>query len=372
MKNQLALFIIALIFTNIACSITYEASFKAMADSDDVVKKNIQLNNKDNVEVNPNRKGDNKNNNEFKKPEKPEFVSEDLKKIMETEYENDDNPAHFHNNKKFVELKTQIEAIEDKQDKMKEEDKDPAETTKLIELKEKLHNVIVDHNEKYQPEGFKNTKSLDSLNHRSERHAKLSKQNLSEEDIKVELDKEEKEMSKRVLPKRIVPSQESFDNGSMLKNVYGTYKMPKRAWYYSQQFDYWSYAYSYNKLLISKKIRLPTSMKELSMEYSFIFVVLSSKYNQSSHSTMAVSIAFDRIKLKEVAYTDASQYKNYGRWITHKYTLTAKLYNVPSGDHEFRIFARSPSNYPNYFNYAGYYSPYDKRSKIIMIGHPDQ
>jgi len=244
--------------------------------------------------------------------------------------------------------------------------------TKLFELKEKLQKVIEEHNEKYQPEGLENEKSLDNYNRKSERHAKLSEQKLSEEEIKIELNKEDQQISNRVLPKRNVPSQASFENGSMLKAVYGTYKMPNRAWYYAQKFNLWTHCYRASRNVFNRKVRLPTSMKELEITFEFMFVLLSSRYRYSSHSTLGVSAVFDRIKLKEVSMTDASQYRSWGRWITEKYTISAKLFNVPAGEHTFRIFIRSPSGYHNWINFAGYYSPYTVQSKLMMIGYPDQ
>jgi hypothetical protein len=396
MKNQLALFIIALIFSSIACSITYEASFKSMTDSVDAVKKNIQNNKIETFDGEVLDQVANRNNDEAQEKYSPKatrksspnntddkvmskvggskvkFVNEGIRKVMEEEKITDDNPSHMHNNKKFRELTTKIDKLEDREKNLKEEDIKPEEKHNLLELKEKLQKVIEEHNEKYQPEGFKDTKSLYDMNKKSERHGKLAEQKLSEDDIQAELSKEDKVLSNTELPKRLVPSQEAFNNGSMLKSVYGTYKMPKRAWYYAQQFNLWTGVGRYNRNIWNRQFRLPTSMKELEIQFEFIFVSLSSAYRYSSHSTNAVSVVIDRIKLKEVSFTDTSQYRGYGRWICEKYVITAKLFNVPSGDHMFRLFMRSPNGSYNAINYAGYYSPYDKRSKIMMIGHPEE
>ena len=397
MKNQLALFIIALVISSIACSITYEASFKSMTDSVDAIKKSVQNIKKISKTEPKTFKGEvlekvaNKNNekeqaayfpvhrkiveNKNRKVDTPKFASEDLTKIMndKTPYK-DDNPAHMHNNKKFMELKTKVDKLEDDQEKLKEEEIKPEAKKELLELKVKLQTVIEEHNEKYQPEGInlKNEKqSLESMSRKSERHAKLAEQNLSEENIQAELEKD-KDKDEPVLAKRLVPSQASFDNGHMMKSVYGAYKMPQRAWYYAQQFKIEAHAYRVNLNIWNRQFRLPTAMKELEITFEFNFVLFSSAYNYSSHSTNMVSFVMDRMKMKEVSITDTSQMHNFGRWLTERYTLTAKLFNVPSGDHEFKLYMRSPNNQYQYINYGGYYDSNTVKSKLIMIGHPEK
>merc|ERR1711865_413385 len=98
------------------------------------------------------------------------------------------------------------------------------------------------------------------------------------------------------------------------------------------------------------------AMKELEITFEFNLLVLSSYYNYSAHATSIVSFVVDRMKMKEVSMTDASQYGYRGRWLVERYTLTAKLFNVPSGDHQFKLFFRSGNGYYQYINYAGYYS----------------
>jgi len=401
MKNQLALFIIALVISSIACSVTYEASFKSMTDSVDAIKKSVQnmkiikeenqtfkgevleqeANKNNKIEndayfpahrkIDENNKADKKN----MKEDEPKFASEDLAKLMNDKTPvKDDNPAHMHNNKKFTELKTKIDKLEDDQENKKEEEIKPESRKELLDLKEKLQTVIEEHNEKYQPVGLdlKNDKqSLESMTRKSERHAKLAEQNLSEENIQAELEKD-KDKDEPVLSKRLVPSQSAFDNGHMMKSVYGAYKMPQRAWYYAQQFNIWTYAYRYNRNVWSRNIRLPTAMKELEITFEFNMMVMSSYYNYSSHATTMVSFVMDRMKMKEVSLTDTSQYYGRGRWLVQRYTLTAKLFNVPSGDHTFKLYMKSGNYYYQYINYAGYYSPYDKKSKLMMIGYPEK
>lgn len=403
MKNSLALFIIALVISSIACSITYEASFKSMTDSVDAVKKSVQNmekiaktepqsfqgevleqeanknNQKENDAYFPaHRKIDENNKEDIKnrKEDTPKFASEDLAKMMNDKnlVDKDDNPTHMHNNKKFVEIKTRIDKLEDDEEKLKEQDIKPESRKELSDLKEKLQKVIEEHNEKYQPEGLnlKNEKqSLESMTRRSERHAKLAEQNLSEENIQAELEKDS-DKDEPVLSKRLVPSQASFDNGSMMKSVYGAYKMPQRAWYYAQQFNIWTYAYRYNRNIWNRNFRLPMAMKELEISFEFNFIVMSARWHYSSHACSMVSFVMDRMKMKEVSITDTSQYDYRGRWLVERYTLTAKLFNVPSGDHQFKLYFRSGNGHYQYINYAGFYSPYDKKSKLMMIGYPEK
>ena len=99
-------------------------------------------------------------------------------------------------------------------------------------------------------------------------------------------------------------------------------------------------------------------------------MVKSYYYRNSSHATTMVSFVIDRMKMKEVSLTDCSQYYGRGRWLVERYTLTAKLFNVPSGDHTFKLYLKAPNGYHQFLSNSDY-TRNAQITKLMMIGYPE-
>jgi len=201
-----------------------------------------------------------------------------------------------------------------------------------------------------------------------DRYEKLQSQNMKENEIEDVIKKEK--ANRKNLPKRVVPTQEALDSSTNLISVYGTYKTHNKMWYYRRPFEKVSQSYT-NIKKDHKRINVPQRMKELQATIQFNAGINLKQSNprwlpQGIVATLFMDdMVMDQQKFFYNGYFPNNSQNNYDYFI-----LRGSMFNVPQGQHTFKLEIRSLMVG---YNCSGYLqlNYYGSKIELSLMGYPD-
>lgn len=168
---------------------------------------------------------------------------------------------------------------------------------------------------------------------------------------------QKKEVSKRIIP----DNPEVFNKYHNLENVYQTYDMPTKIWYYNQ--NTYVYAGRYNSIefsnALNKKIIIPYEMYELDIEIPFNTQMY--RYNTSTIG-YEIELLFDDMIIDTIYFSHTTKNSS---WMYFRHIMHGTVFKILAGEHTITLRIRCLDT-----GYYCYIYNFENKNYLMMKGYP--